>query len=65
MSLNITFGKDSLENLKGFDMIFRSPSCMPNRKELEEEKERGAVVTSEIEMLMKLCPGTIIRCDWK
>lgn len=55
------FGKNSLEYLHGFDMIFRSPSCMPNIKELEEEKKRGAIITSEIEMLMKLCPGTIIR----
>ncbi len=54
------FGKDSLRNLHGFDMIFRSPSCMPNLPELIKEEERGAVVTSEIEMLMKLCPGTVI-----
>lgn len=54
------FGKDSLEYLHGFDIIFRSPSLMPNTKELEEEKQNGAIITSEIEMLMKLCPGTII-----
>ncbi len=54
------FGKDSLSFLKGFNIIFRSPSCMPNIKELEAEEKRGAIVTSEIEMLMKLCPGTII-----
>ncbi len=54
------FGKDSLSNLHGFDVIFRSPSCMPTLKELVEEEKRGAVVTSEIEMLMKMCKGTII-----
>ena len=54
------FGKNSLSNLTGFDIIFRSPSCMPTQKELEAERKRGAIVTSEIEMLMKLCPGTII-----
>lgn len=54
------FGKDSLEHLHGFDIIFRTPSCMPNIKELVDEEERGAIVTSEVEMLMKLCPGTII-----
>ena len=31
-------GKDNLKNLKGFDLIFRSPSCMPTKSELEEEK---------------------------
>lgn len=54
------FGKDALSNLKGFDIIFRAPSCMPNIKELEEEVNRGAVVTTEIEMLIKMCPGTVI-----
>lgn len=54
------FGKDCLENLKGFDIIFRSPSCMPTKKELVKEETRGAIVTTEIEMLMELCPGTVI-----
>lgn len=53
-------GKDSLQFLKGFDVIFRSPSCMPNTKEVAEEVEKGAYLTSEIEMLMQTCPGTII-----
>lgn len=59
------FGKNSLENLHGFNMIFRAPSCMPNIKELEEERKNGAIITSEIEMLMKLCPGTIVRSNRK
>ncbi len=54
------FGKDNLSGLNGFDIIFRSPTCRPDTKELLEEKERGAIITSEIEMLMKLCPGKII-----
>ena len=53
-------GKDSLQELKGFDIVFRSPSCLPTRKELLEEKARGAIITSEIEMLMKLAPCKII-----
>ena len=57
---NSFFGKSCFENLKKFDIIFRSPSCLPTRKELVEEKERGAIITSEIEMLMKLCPCKII-----
>ena len=54
------FGKNSLTNLKGFDIIFRSPSCLPTRPELVMEEERGAIVTTEIEMLMKLSPAKII-----
>lgn len=53
-------GKDCLKNLKGFDVIFRSPSCLPTRLELQEEENRGALVTTEIEMLMKMCPCKII-----
>ena len=54
------FGEKYLENLKGFDIIFRSPSCRPDTQELLEEKKRGAIITSEIEMVVKLCPGKVI-----
>ena len=53
-------GEGNLENLKGFDLIFRSPSCMPTRPELVAEKQRGAIVTTEIEQLMKMAPCKII-----
>ena len=53
-------GQGNLENLKGFDLIFRSPSCMPTKPELVAEKERGAIVTTEIEQLMKMAPCKII-----
>ena len=55
-----SFGKNCLENLKGFDIIFRSPSCLPTKLELQQEENRGAIVTTEIEMLMKMCPCKII-----
>ena len=54
------FGKGNLENLKGFDLIFRSPSCMPTKPELLDEKNRGAIVTTEIEQLMKIAQCKII-----
>lgn len=55
-----SFGKDNLKKLKNFDIIFRSPSCLPTRVELVEEERRGALVTTEIEMLMKMCPCKIV-----
>ena len=58
--MDYVFGEDALSKLKGFDIIFRSPSCMPTIKELEEAKKEGAIITSEIEMLMEMCPGTVI-----
>ena len=54
------FGKDCLQNLKNFNVIFRSPSCLPTKPELVEEANRGALVTSEIELLMQMCPAKII-----
>lgn len=53
-------GSNCLNNLVGFDIIFRSPSCLPNRKEIVEEKKRGCYVTSEIEEVIKLSPSKII-----
>ncbi len=54
------FGKECLSNLKNFDIIFRAPSCMPTKKELVQAKTDGAIVTTEIEMLIEMCPGTVI-----
>ena len=54
------FGKSCLENLNGFNVIFRSPSCLPTRTELQKEADRGAIVTTEVEMLMEMCPCKII-----
>lgn len=59
-NFNYYFGKNSLDNLKGFNIVFRSPSCMPTKKELVSEKENGAIITTEIEMFMKVFPGKVI-----
>ena len=54
------FGEDALKNLKGFNVIFKSPSCLPTRKELVDEANNGAIVTTEVELLMKMCPCKIV-----
>ena len=58
--MKFSLGKDYLTKLKGFDMVFRSPSCLPNRQELIEEEKRGAIITTEVEMCMKLTPAKVI-----
>ena len=58
--INFSFGENNLVNLVGFDIIFRSPSCRPDIPELKAESIRGAIITSEIEMVMELCPGKVI-----
>ena len=57
---DFSFGEDSLKKLKGFNLIFRSPSCLPTTKELQEEANNGAIVTTEIEMLMEMAPCKIV-----
>ncbi len=58
--VKFSFGEKYLENLVGYDIIFRSPSMRPDTPELEKEVARGAILTSEIEMLIELCPSKII-----
>lgn len=58
--MEFSFGRDYLSKLKGFDIIFRSPSCLPTIPELVKEAERGAIITTEVEMVIELCPGLVI-----
>lgn len=58
--MDIYTGNDYLSNLRGFDLILRSPSCLPTTRELEKEEKNGAIVTTEIELFMKMCPCQII-----
>lgn len=60
LNLKSYLGENYLENLKGFDFIFRSPSCRPDLPEIEAEINRGAILTSEIEMVLKLAPCKIV-----
>ena len=59
-SFELITGENSLDKLIGFDIIFRSPSCRPDTPQIVKELERGAVLTSEIEMVLKLTLGKII-----
>jgi len=58
--LKFSFGEKYLSKLIGFDVIFRSPSCRPDLPEIQKEVDRGAILTSEIELVLELCPGTTI-----
>lgn len=58
--MEFSFGDDYLSKLREFDFIFRSPSCLPTTPELVKEEKRGAIVTTEVEMCMKLTPAKVI-----
>ncbi len=59
-AMGMSLGRVYLSKLHNFDLILRSPSCLPTVPELEEEINRGAIVTTEVELLMKMCPCQII-----
>ncbi len=48
-------GPDYLDGLDG-DIIFRTPSFLPIQPALAAARERGAAVTSEMEVFFGLCP---------
>ena len=48
-------GEDYLSGLD-FDIIFRTPGLMPFDKNLVEAKNRGCLITSEMEVFFSLCP---------
>ena len=52
--------ENAFDYLHGFDIIFRSPSILPTRKELVIAKEEGSVITSEIRELLHLAPCKVI-----
>ncbi len=55
-----SFGENALEKLQNFAVIFRSPSCLPTKIELDREAKNGAIVTTEVELFMKMCPAKVI-----
>ena len=57
---NYKVHENDLEDLVGFDIIFRSPGCLPTRAEIVKEIERGAYVTTEVEEVIKLTPSKVI-----
>ncbi|MEE3342901.1 MAG: UDP-N-acetylmuramoyl-L-alanine--D-glutamate ligase [Bacilli bacterium] len=57
---SLSLGENYLEKLHSFDIIFRSPSFLPTNKYLEAERKRGALITTEVEQVIKLAPCKII-----
>ncbi len=52
-------GEDYLKGVDG-DVIFRTPSFLPFQPELARAASRGAVVTSEMEVFLSLCPCPVM-----
>lgn len=59
-NISYSLGKGYLNTLKDFDIIFKTPGIRNDIKELNSAREHGAVVTSEMELFLDLCPAKII-----
>ncbi|MBR4548667.1 MAG: UDP-N-acetylmuramoyl-L-alanine--D-glutamate ligase [Oscillospiraceae bacterium] len=59
LGAKLKFGGDYLEGLNQ-NVVFRTPGLMPFDPHLQAARERGSVVTSEIEAFFSLCPCPIL-----
>ena len=59
LDVKLHLGPNYLDKLKGFDIIFKTPVIRYDIPELERARQEGAVVTSEMEVFMELCPAEI------
>jgi UDP-N-acetylmuramoylalanine--D-glutamate ligase len=53
-------GKEYLENLTDYDIIFRSPGVRRLTPELLEAEKKGVTITSQTKLFFDLCPCPII-----
>ncbi len=58
--LEAALGPDYLDHLEGADVIFRTPGLRPDVPQIARAVEAGAVLTSEMEAFLSLCPCRII-----
>lgn len=54
--VTLHLGKDYLEGLTSFDLIFRTPGLLPLNPKLMEAKQAGVEITSEMEVFFRFCP---------
>lgn len=59
LPVQYSLGNDYLSRLEGFDMIFRTPGMRPDLPELVDAVARGAELTSEMEVFLRLCPAQV------
>lgn len=60
LGAKLWLGEDYLDHLEGQDVIFRTPGMRPDLPQLTAAVEKGAVLTSEMEVFFQVCPCPII-----
>jgi len=61
VTLNWSLGESYLDSLKNdyYDFVFKTPKMRYTSPELLSAKEKGSVLTTEMELFMNLCPAKI------
>ena len=59
LGVTLRLGEDYLSDLPG-DVIFKTPGLRPDVPELLAAKEKGILVTTEMEVFFDLCPAPIV-----
>ncbi|KGM97120.1 UDP-N-acetylmuramoyl-L-alanyl-D-glutamate synthetase [Clostridium novyi A str. 4552] len=57
--IKLELGENYLDNLEGFDVVFKTPSMRIDNPALVKAKNSGAYITSEMEEFIKYCPARI------
>ena len=57
--VKLSLGENYLDNLTGFDVVFKTPSMRIDCDALIRVKEEGAYITSEMEEFVRYCNGKI------
>ena len=60
LGAKLQLGAGYLDNLMGFDVIFRTPGMRPDLPQLTAAVEGGSELTSEMEVFFRVCPCPII-----
>ncbi|HHV29651.1 MAG TPA: UDP-N-acetylmuramoyl-L-alanine--D-glutamate ligase [Clostridium sp.] len=59
MDIKYSLGEGYLDNLGGFDLLFRTPGMRYDIPQILAAKEEGTEITSEMEVFFELCPAQI------
>ncbi|MDP3941457.1 MAG: UDP-N-acetylmuramoyl-L-alanine--D-glutamate ligase [bacterium] len=60
LGVRLIMGRTSMDNLGQFDIILRSPGVKALRKELQEAREKGTIITSQTQLFLESCPCPVI-----
>ncbi|WP_010241343.1 UDP-N-acetylmuramoyl-L-alanine--D-glutamate ligase [Clostridium arbusti] len=58
--VTLIVGEDYLDFLKGYEVIFKTPSMRIDSPALVKAKQEGAYITSEMEEFVRYCPAKVI-----